>query len=43
MGVTEGHPAYDRVVAEALKEGLDPVGIPPSVVEQELLHPGQLI
>jgi hypothetical protein len=39
IGIKSGHPAYDRVLARALKK-IDPRGVPPSVVEAEILRPG---
>jgi hypothetical protein len=39
MGIKSGHPAYDRVLTRALKK-IDPRGVPPSVVEAEILRPG---
>ena len=39
LGITSGHPAYGRVLARALQR-IDPRGVPPSVVEAEILRPG---
>ncbi|HEY4851709.1 MAG TPA: S8 family serine peptidase [Streptosporangiaceae bacterium] len=39
IGIRPGNPAYDRVVARALKK-IDPRGVPPSVVEAEIARPG---
>jgi len=39
LGIESGHPAYDRVLARALQK-IDPRGVPPSVVEAEILRPG---
>jgi hypothetical protein len=39
IGIKKGHPAYDRVLARALQK-IDPRGVPPSVVEAEILRPG---
>jgi hypothetical protein len=39
LGIARGHPAYDRVLARALQK-IDPRGVPPSVVEAEILRPG---
>jgi hypothetical protein len=40
LGIDPGNPAYDRVLARALQKGIDPRGIPPSVVEAEITRPG---
>jgi hypothetical protein len=39
LGIGPSHPAYDRVLARALQR-IDPRGVPPSVVEAEILRPG---
>ena len=39
LGFKPGHPAYDKVLHKALQK-IDPRGVPPSVVEAELLRPG---
>ncbi|MBM2620815.1 S8 family serine peptidase [Actinoplanes sp. LDG1-06] len=39
LGIGPGHPAYDRVLSRALA-GLDPRGVPPSVVEAEIARAG---
>lgn len=39
LGIGPGHPAYERVLARALQR-IDPRGVPPSVVEAEILRPG---
>jgi hypothetical protein len=39
LGITRGHPVYDRVLAKALKK-IDARGVPPSVVEAEIVRPG---
>jgi hypothetical protein len=39
LGIKPGSPAYGRVMARAL-EKIDPRGVPPSVVEAEILRPG---
>jgi hypothetical protein len=39
LGIGPSHPAYDRVLARALQK-IDPRGVPPSVVEAEILRPG---
>src|SRR5204863_346819 len=39
LGIKPGSPAYNRVMARAL-EKIDPRGVPPSVVEAEILRPG---
>jgi hypothetical protein len=39
LGIGPGHPAHGRVLANAL-DRVDPRGVPPSVVEAEILRPG---
>jgi hypothetical protein len=39
IGITIDHPAYVRIMQKALKK-IDPRGIPPSVVEAEIINPG---
>jgi subtilisin family serine protease len=39
LGVGPEHPAYERVMAKALVR-IDPRGVPPSVVEAEIVRPG---
>jgi hypothetical protein len=39
IGITEGSPAWDDCIGEALKK-IDPRVVPPSVVEAEIARPG---
>ncbi len=39
VGIRPGHPAYDATMGKALQR-IDPRGVPPSVVEAELMRPG---
>jgi subtilisin family serine protease len=39
IGITSDHPAFGRILARAV-QGIDPRGVPPSVVESEILRPG---
>lgn len=39
IGISSSHPAYGRVLARALQK-IDPRGVPPSVIEAEILRPG---
>lgn len=40
LGISEGSPAWDACLARQVGKNLDPRGVPPSVVEAELLRPG---
>lgn len=39
LGIRPGHPAYDATLRRALQR-IDPRGVPPSVVEAEIVRPG---
>jgi subtilisin family serine protease len=39
LGINSSNPAYNRILARALQR-IDPRGVPPSVVEAEILRPG---
>jgi hypothetical protein len=40
LGIKPSNPAYGRVMERALGKQIDPRGVPPSVVEAEILRPG---
>jgi hypothetical protein len=40
LGISEGSAAWDACLARGIAKGLDPRGVPPSVVEAEILRPG---